>query len=127
MGNRPRTVRHLHERGTKAEIRKRPIATRIVAVLALNAGPGEVGLLATAQTLPFLLLSIPHGLWADRTSRLRVFPVRLHVAGRRDPGVATAPATTFADGDRVIHAAQAYITRAQCRPAALRPSKPRPF
>ena len=28
-------------------------AVPIVAVLALGAGPGEIGLLATAQTLPF--------------------------------------------------------------------------
>ena len=47
-------------------------AVPIVAVLALNAGPGEIGLLATAQTLPFLLLSIPLGLLADRTSRQRL-------------------------------------------------------
>ena len=33
-------------------------AVPIVAVLALNAGPGEIGLLNTAQTLPFLLLCI---------------------------------------------------------------------
>ncbi len=44
-------------------------ATPIVAVLALGAGAGEVGLLAAAQTLPFLLLAIPLGLWADRHSR----------------------------------------------------------
>jgi predicted MFS family arabinose efflux permease len=44
-------------------------AVPIVAVLALGAGPGEIGLLATAQTLPFLLLSIPLGLLADRASR----------------------------------------------------------
>lgn len=44
-------------------------AVPIVAVLALGAGPGEIGLLATAQTLPFLLLSIPLGLLADRISR----------------------------------------------------------
>lgn len=47
-------------------------ATPIVAVLLLGAGPGEVGLLGTAQTLPFLLLSIPLGLWADRSSRRRL-------------------------------------------------------
>jgi predicted MFS family arabinose efflux permease len=47
-------------------------ATPIVAVLAIGAGPGEIGLLATAQTLPFLLLSIPIGLLADRTSRRRL-------------------------------------------------------
>jgi MFS family permease len=44
-------------------------AVPIVAVLALGAGPGEIGVLATAQTLPFLLLSIPIGLLADRVSK----------------------------------------------------------
>lgn len=44
-------------------------AVPIVAVLTLDAGPGEIGLLATFQTLPFLLLSIPLGLLADRVSR----------------------------------------------------------
>jgi predicted MFS family arabinose efflux permease len=47
-------------------------AAPIVAVLALRAGPGEIGMLATAQTLPFLLLSMPFGLLADRMSRLRL-------------------------------------------------------
>lgn len=47
-------------------------AVPIVAVLLLGAGPGEIGLLATAQTLPFLLLSIPLGLLADRASRRRL-------------------------------------------------------
>ena len=47
-------------------------AVPIVAVLALGAGPGEIGLLAMAQTLPFLLMSIPLGLLADRTSRRRL-------------------------------------------------------
>lgn len=47
-------------------------AVPIVAVLALGAGPGEIGTLATAQTLPFLLLAVPLGLWADRHSRRRL-------------------------------------------------------
>ncbi|CAN7361861.1 MFS transporter [Variovorax sp. LjRoot130] len=47
-------------------------AVPLVAVLALGAGPGEIGMLATVQTLPFLLLSIPLGLIADRTSRQRL-------------------------------------------------------
>jgi len=50
-------------------------AVPIVAVLALGAGPGEIGALATAQTLPFLLLSIPAGLLADRWSRTRLMVV----------------------------------------------------
>ena len=47
-------------------------ATPIVAVLLLGAGAGEVGLLSTAQTLPFLLLAIPLGLLADRVPRRSV-------------------------------------------------------
>jgi hypothetical protein len=47
-------------------------ATPIVAVLALGAGAGEIGLLAAVQTLPFLLLAIPLGLVADRVPRRRV-------------------------------------------------------
>ena len=47
-------------------------AVPIVAVLLLKAGPGEIGLLATIQSLPFLLLSMPLGLLADRTSRTRL-------------------------------------------------------
>lgn len=47
-------------------------AVPIVAVLALGAGPGEIGLLGVAQTLPFMLMSIPFGLLADRTSRRRL-------------------------------------------------------
>lgn len=47
-------------------------ATPIMAVLVLGAGPGEIGMLAAIQSLPFLLLSIPFGLLADRTSRRRL-------------------------------------------------------
>ena len=47
-------------------------AVPLFAVLAFGAGPGEVGLLSSAQTLPFLLLSIPLGLLADRWSRQRL-------------------------------------------------------
>lgn len=44
-------------------------AVPMVAVLTLGAGATETGLLSAAQTLPFLLLSIPAGLLADRHSR----------------------------------------------------------
>ena len=47
-------------------------AAPLVAVLALDAGAGATGLLQAAQTLPFLLLSIPAGLLADRMSRRRL-------------------------------------------------------
>ncbi|HBF28546.1 MFS transporter [Rhizobium sp.] len=44
-------------------------AAPLAAVLVLGAGPVETGWLQMAQTLPFLLLSIPAGLAVDRTSR----------------------------------------------------------
>jgi len=47
-------------------------AVPIVAVLALSAGAREIGLLAAAQSLPFLLLALPLGVWADRASRRRM-------------------------------------------------------
>jgi predicted MFS family arabinose efflux permease len=47
-------------------------AVPLVAVLALGAGPGDIGLLAAVQTLPFLLVSMPLGLLADRMSRRRL-------------------------------------------------------
>lgn len=47
-------------------------AVPLVAVIALGAGPGEIGFLALIQTLPFLLLSIPLGLLADRMPRRRL-------------------------------------------------------
>jgi MFS family permease len=47
-------------------------ATPIVAVLLLNAGAGMTAVLQAAQTLPFLLFSLPLGLLADRRSRTRL-------------------------------------------------------
>ncbi|MBB6485912.1 MFS transporter [Rhizobium lusitanum] len=47
-------------------------AAPLAAVLLLSAGPSETGWLQTAQTLPFLLLSIPAGLAADHASRRKL-------------------------------------------------------
>ncbi|MBC9179153.1 MFS transporter, partial [Pseudoroseomonas ludipueritiae] len=47
-------------------------AAPLAAVLLLGAGPAEAGLLQAAQTLPFLLLSLPAGVMADRSSRRRL-------------------------------------------------------
>ena len=55
----------------------------LLAVLALGAGPGEIGTLAAAQTLPFLLLSIPAGLLADRWSLSPDTDVNYFAAARR--------------------------------------------
>src|SRR5579875_2154883 len=47
-------------------------AAPLVAVLLLGADASDTGVLQTAQTLPFLLLSVPLGVLADRTSRRRL-------------------------------------------------------
>jgi predicted MFS family arabinose efflux permease len=47
-------------------------ATPIVAVVALGAHEGATGTLQAAQTLPFLLMSIPAGVLVDRMSRARL-------------------------------------------------------
>lgn len=47
-------------------------AAPLVAVLALGAGAGGTGVLQMLQTLPFLLLSLPLGMLADRSSRRRL-------------------------------------------------------
>lgn len=44
-------------------------AAPLVAVLALGANAAQTGYLQTAQTLPFLLLSLPAGVLADRIAR----------------------------------------------------------
>lgn len=68
-------------------------AVPIVAVMALNAGPGEIGLLNTAQSLPFLLLSIPLGLLADRQSRRGLMVVSEAVRALSLAGLLLATAT----------------------------------
>ena len=50
-------------------------AAPIIAVLMLGAGAAETGLLAAAQSLPFLLLSLPAGVLADRMRRKRLMVV----------------------------------------------------
>ncbi len=45
-------------------------ATPIAAVQLLGAGVAETGAMAAVQTLPFLLLALPAGLWVDRHRRV---------------------------------------------------------
>jgi predicted MFS family arabinose efflux permease len=45
------------------------VATPLAAVTALDATPGEVGLLATLSTVAFLVIGLPVGAWTDRMRR----------------------------------------------------------
>jgi len=48
------------------------VALPLVAVLALHAGPLEVGVLSALQTSAFLLVGLPAGVWVDRMRKRRV-------------------------------------------------------
>ncbi|MFI7677690.1 MFS transporter [Actinophytocola sp. NPDC049390] len=45
------------------------VAMPLIAVTALRASPGEVGLLATLSTVAFLVIGLPAGAWTDRLRR----------------------------------------------------------
>jgi MFS family permease len=45
------------------------LALPLVAILTLGATPLQIGLLGTFQFLPFILLTIPAGVWVDRMRR----------------------------------------------------------
>ncbi|HYC06537.1 MAG TPA: MFS transporter [Candidatus Binatia bacterium] len=48
------------------------IAIPVIAVLLLDATPFEVGLLATVEMLPWILFTLPAGVWVDRLPRRRI-------------------------------------------------------
>ena len=45
------------------------VAMPLAAALVLRATPAEMGILAALEMLPFLLISLPAGVWADRLHR----------------------------------------------------------
>jgi MFS family permease len=51
------------------------LALPLTAIVILKATPFEVGLLATFEFLPFLLVGLPAGVWVDRLSRRRILIV----------------------------------------------------
>ena len=48
------------------------IAIPFIAAVVLHASPGEVGLLTTIEFLPFLLFTLPAGVWVDRFPKQRI-------------------------------------------------------
>ena len=51
------------------------IAIPFIAAVVLKASPGEVGLLTTIEFLPFILFTLPAGVWVDRLSKRRILVV----------------------------------------------------
>jgi MFS family permease len=48
------------------------IAIPFIATILLRSSPGEVGLLTTIEFLPFLLFTLPAGVWVDRFPKRRI-------------------------------------------------------
>ena len=72
------------------------LAIPLTAALLLGATPFEMGLLATVEMLPFLLISLPAGVWVDRLPRRRVL-----IGGDlvRAVALGTIPAVWFLHSD----------------------------
>ncbi len=51
------------------------IAIPFIAAVLLEASPGEVGLLTTIEFLPFLLFTLPAGVWVDRFPKKRILVI----------------------------------------------------
>ncbi len=49
------------------------LALPLTAALLLNASPTQMGLLTTMEILPFVLFSLPSGVWLDRVRKLPVY------------------------------------------------------
>jgi MFS family permease len=49
------------------------LALPLTAAVLLNATPTQMGLLTAAEILPFVLLSLPVGVWLDRVQKLPVY------------------------------------------------------
>ena len=51
------------------------IAIPYIAAVVLKASPGEVGLLTTIEFLPFILFTLPAGVWVDRFPKRRILVI----------------------------------------------------
>ena len=60
------------------------LALPLTAATVLNATPTQMGFLMAAEIVPFVLLSLPAGVWLDRVRKLPVY-----VAGDRDANYQT--------------------------------------
>lgn len=76
------------------------LALPLVAIRTLRAGPFEVGLLAAAETLPFLLIGLPAGVWVDRWRRR---PILVATDIARAGILATVPLAYAADALTMAH------------------------
>jgi MFS family permease len=76
------------------------LALPLTAILTLSATAGQLGLLRTAEFLPFLLISLPAGVWIDRRRRR---PVMIAADLARMALIALVPLLAFPHLLRIWH------------------------
>jgi MFS family permease len=84
------------------------VATPLVAVTALHATPGQVGLLAALGTVSFLVIGLPAGAWTDR---LRRRPVLVTADVARAVVLCSVPVAWWLG---VLHLGQLYAVVLLC-------------
>ena len=84
------------------------VVTPLIAVTALRATPGEVGLLATLGTVAFLVIGLPAGVWTDR---LRRRPVLVTADVARAAVLCSVPVAWWLG---VLHIGQLYAVVLLC-------------
>ncbi|MDP9295672.1 MAG: MFS transporter, partial [Actinomycetota bacterium] len=72
----------------------------LIAVLVLHASPFQVGLLGTAEFLPFLVVGLPAGVWVDRMRRR---PILIAADLGRALALATIPVAYELDALTIVH------------------------
>lgn len=63
------------------------LAVPLCSAILLNASPGQMAMLATCQTLPALLFSLPAGVWLDRRRKLPILLVCQVIQGLALAGI----------------------------------------
>src|SRR5918994_6407313 len=70
------------------------LALPLIAATVLNVSPFEFGLLTTIEFLPFILFSLPAGVWVDR---LRRRPILIAADLSRALAIASIPVAFYFD------------------------------
>ncbi|HUQ77905.1 MAG TPA: MFS transporter [Patescibacteria group bacterium] len=84
------------------------LALPLIAATTLNVTPFEFGLLATIEFLPFILLSLPAGVWVDRLRRRPILIVGDLVRAASLASIPIAFAIQTATGTQILTIWQLY-------------------
>jgi MFS family permease len=87
------------------------IAIPIVAVSALHASSGQIGILGAMSTIAFLLIGLPAGVWVDR---LRRRPVMIATDLMRAALLVSLPVALWLDRLSLIHLYAAVLLAGAC-------------